>query len=155
MYICRLIMKHFLTILISAVILFTACNTSENNSDVASVMKDSTKFTTIKWQDSVISFGRRKMGEVINITFHCTNTGNKLLYLFDVRPGCGCTLVDYTKTPIQPGGQGIIEAKFDTKKSHPGIVHKSVHVSANASNSKLPYLRFSGVILPADSSETK
>ena len=126
----------------------------KSTNDVASIMKDSTKFTTIQWQDSAIDFGTKKMGDVVNITFHCTNTGNKPLYLFDVRPGCGCTLVDYTKQPIEPGEQGKIEAKFDTNKSRPGTVHKEVFVHSNTSNNT-PYLSFTGTIAIADSSSGK
>ena len=105
--------KIFFLLIISFGLLITACQQSEkSNNDVASIMKDSTKFTTIQWQDSAIDFGTKKMGDIVNITFHCTNTGNKPLYLFDVRPGCGCTLVDYTKQPIEPGKQGKIEASL-------------------------------------------
>jgi len=143
--------------LITSLAFFAACNQSANNAteDAASVMKDSAKFTTIQWQDSVIDFGTRKMGDVVNVTFLCTNTGNKPLYLFDVRPGCGCTLVDYTKQPIQPGNQGKIEAKFDTNKSHPGTVHKNVYVHSNTSNKTPAYLGFTGTIIAADSSSAK
>jgi hypothetical protein len=136
--------------------IFVACNQpSNNNADAASVMKDSAKFTTIQWQDSVIDFGTKKMGEIVNVTFLCTNTGNKPLYLFDVRPGCGCTLVDYTKQPIEPGEQGKIEAKFDTNKSHPGEVHKNIYVHTNTFNHTPMYLGFTGTIVPADSTSAK
>ncbi len=146
-------MKKYILILTCLILFFAACNQQGKNTDddVKSIMQDSSKYTTIKWQDSAIDFGTKKMGEVVNITFNCTNTGSKPLYLFDVRPGCGCTLVDYTKTPIEPGKQGLIEAKFDTKKSHSGNVHKTVYVNSNSLNTHIPYLRFSGTIIPADS----
>ena len=155
MYICGE-MKKYISILMCLFLFLTACNQQGKNADdAASIMQDSTKYTTIQWQDSAIDFGTKKMGEVVNITFRCTNTGKKALYLFDVKPGCGCTLVDYTKTPIEPGKQGIIEAKFDTKKSHPGNVHKTVYVNSNSSNTHIPYLRFSGMVIQADSTIKK
>jgi hypothetical protein len=142
--------------IISFGLLVASCDQpAKSSSDAASAMKDSTKFTTIQWQDSAIDFGTKKMGDIVNITFHCTNTGNKPLYLFDVRPGCGCTLVDYTKQPIEPGEQGKIEARFDTNKSHPGTVHKNVFVHSNTSNSTPSYLSFSGVIVAADPASKK
>ncbi len=145
-------MKKIIVAFFSCFILFCACKqNTEKKFDPEDMMADTTKFTTIKWQDTLINFGTKKMGDVVNIAFHCTNTGKKPLYLFDVRPGCGCTLVDYTKTPIAPGKQGMIEAKFDTKKSHPGSVHKAVFVSSNTSNTRIPYLKFSGTVLAADS----
>lgn len=148
--------RIFFLLIISFGLLISACQQSENNNnDVASVMKDSTNFTTIQWQDSAIDFGTKKMGDIVNITFLCTNTGNKPLYLFDVRPGCGCTLVDYTKQPIKPGEQGKIEARFDTKRSHPGTVHKDVFVHSNTSNNSPSYLSFTGTIVTSDSSSAK
>jgi hypothetical protein len=126
---------------------FAACNeTAGKNSNTESVMEDSTKFTTIQWQDSVIDFGTRKMGDIVNIIFVCTNTGDRPLYLSEVRPGCGCTLVDYTKQPIKPGEQGKIEAKFDTNKSRPGTVHKNVYVHTNTFNDSKIYLGFTGTV---------
>jgi hypothetical protein len=133
--------------IITGFAIFAACNEpANNNGDAESVMRDSTKFTTIQWQDSVIDFGTKKMGDIVNITFVCTNTGDKALYLSEVRPGCGCTLVDYTKQPIEPGEQGKIEAKFDTNKSHPGTVHKNVYVHTNTFNKSTTYLGFTGTI---------
>ncbi len=132
-----------------------ACNNTESDpAQVESIMKDSSKYTTIQWMDSSIDFGSKKMGEVVNIVFHCKNTGDKPLYLNQVHPGCGCTLANYTKTPIAPGAMGEVDAQFDTKKSHPGEVHKTIFVSANNSNKVDNYLRFSGTVLPADSTQS-
>jgi hypothetical protein len=143
-------------LIISLGLWLSACQQSAKGStDVASVMKDSTKITTIQWQDSVIDFGTKKMGDIVNITFLCTNTGDKPLYLYEVRPGCGCTLADYTKQPIEPGEQGKIQARFDTNKSHPGTVHKNIFVRSNASNNPPAYLGFSGIITAADSASEK
>jgi len=148
-------MKHLLFFILTGSFIAISCNTAEKGSqDVASVMQDSTKYTTIEWLDTAIDFGSKKMGEIVNITFRCKNTGDKPLYLFNVHPSCGCTLADYTKEPIAPGQQGRIDAQFDTKKSHPGEVHKSVFVSANNSNNAPSNLKFSGIVLPADSSQT-
>lgn len=144
-------MKYFLSLITLCSLITVACNNTEKApADVASIMKDSSKFTSIQWADSAINFGTKKMGDVVNITFTCTNTGKYPLYLSEVRPSCGCTLVDYSKAPIAPGEQGKVEAQFDTKKSHPGEVHKSVFVHTNT-NSTLRYLTFSGTIQPSDS----
>ncbi len=145
----------FLTILSFGFFIIACTQSSNKSDDVASVMKDSTKFTTIQWQDTIINFGAKKMGDIVNITFRCTNTGNKLLYLSEVRPGCGCTLADYTKQPIKPGEQGQIEAKFDTNKSHPGTVHKNIYVHSNTLNNTATNLSFTGAILISDSSSVK
>ena len=148
-------MKQLLSFIIIGSIITASCNNSEKSTDnVAAIMEDSSKFTTIEWLDTAIDFGSKRMGEMVNITFKCKNTGDKPLYLFNVRPSCGCTLADYTKEPIAPGKEGKIAAQFDTKKAHPGSVHKSIFVTTNTSNHTPPVLKFSGQISPADSAAT-
>ncbi len=147
-------MKQILSFITLCGLIAMSCNTAEKSpQDVEAIMQDTSKYTTIKWQDTAINFGTKKMGEIVNITFACTNTGSKALYLYDVKPSCGCTLVDYSKAAIAPGEQGKIEAQFDTKKSHPGEVHKTVFVRVNSSDPST-HLSFSGTILPADSAST-
>ena len=150
-------MKHFLALIFFSAFVAISCNSndsaSKTPSEVEAILNDSSKYTTAKWSDTAIDFGTRKMGDLVNITFLCTNTGTKPLYLYDVHPSCGCTLVDYSKAAIEPGKQGRIEAQFDTKKSHPGVVHKTVFVRYNVDNTST-YLKFSGTVVAADSSQT-
>lgn len=146
-------MKNILSLFVTCSLIAVACtnNAGEKSpADLDAIINDSSKFTSVQWSDSSVNFGTRNMGDIVNITFTCTNTGNKPLYLYQVRPGCGCTLVDYSKAPISPGKQGTIEAQFDTKKSHPGEIHKSVFVRTNT-NSTLRYLTFTGTVQPSDS----
>ena len=128
--------------------MFAGCSelSDPTQKQITDVMSDTSKFTNIQWQDSAVDFGTKKMGDVVNITYVCTNTGNKPLYLFNVKPACGCTLVNYTKQPIEPGNQGKIEAKFDTKKSHTGSVHKTIFVQSNTKYATFNYLAFSGTV---------
>ncbi|HEY2725908.1 MAG TPA: DUF1573 domain-containing protein [Parafilimonas sp.] len=150
-------MKKFLVLVFLSGIIALSCNSNDTAAktpaEVEAILNDSSKYTTVEWADTAIDFGTKKMGDIVNITFLCTNTGKKPLYLYDVHPSCGCTLVDYSKAPIAPGQQGKIEAQFDTKKSHPGEVHKTVFVRYNVSNTSR-YLKFSGTIIAADSSQT-
>ncbi len=125
-----------------------------SKTDLAKVFADSSKYTTAQWLDSVQDFGTVMMGEKVKITFRCKNTGKKLLYLSDVRPGCGCTVADYTKEPISPGKQGNVVAEFDSKKSHPGKVRKTIFVHTNTKNITPRYLIFSGEIQAVDSTHT-
>lgn len=148
-------MKRILAFFTFIAIAAASCNNAEKSTaDLEAIIKDSSKYTTIQWLDTSVNFGSKKMGEIVNITFRCKNTGDKPLYLYNVRPSCGCTLADYTKQPILPGKEGKIDAQFDTKKSHPGEVHKTVFFSANNSNETDSYLKFSGTVLPADSATT-
>ncbi len=142
---------------IAAGFIITSCNSSAEKTpkDLDAIRKDSSKFTTIQWLDTAVNFGPRKMGEVVNINFRCKNTGDKPLYLIYVRPSCGCTVADYTKEPIAPGQEGKVDAQFDTKKSHPGDVHKLIFVTANNSNHAPGTLAFSGEIISDPASAEK
>jgi hypothetical protein len=147
-------MKRLLFFILASAFIAASCNSTSKPEDVYTVMQDSSKYTTVQWLDTAIDFGSKKMGDIVNITFRCKNTGNKPLYLFNVRPSCGCTLADYTREPIAPGQEGKIDARFDTNKSHPGEVHKSISVSVNDSNREPTSLKFTGIVLPSDSSKT-
>lgn len=48
-------------------------------------------------------------------TFTVTNKGTADLIIKDVHPDCGCTLVNWTRTPIGPGSTGTIEATYDAE----------------------------------------
>ena len=74
--------------------------------DVKKAAVDSVNFTTVKWEDSIMNFGSIANGEKIQIKFRCLNTGDKPLIITNARPGCGCTVADYTKEPILPGKEG-------------------------------------------------
>jgi len=144
-----------LVFFIAALFIIASCNNQETKEvNLEAIRTDSSKFTTVAWSDTAIDFGTRKMGDLVDITFTCKNTGDKPLYLVYVRPSCGCTVADYTKEPIAPGKEGKIAAQFDTKKAHPGSVHKSIFVTTNTSNHTPPVLKFSGQISPADSATT-
>ncbi|MFT4154420.1 DUF1573 domain-containing protein [Parafilimonas sp.] len=149
----------YLFFLIIAVFAIASCNNagddSESPRNLEALRKDSAKFTTVQWLDTAYNFGAKKMGDVVNITFRCKNTGDKPLYLIDVRPSCGCTVADYTKEPVAPGREGRVDAQFDTKKSHAGDVHKSIFVTTNtAAGEGHRSLLFSGTVL-ADSATAK
>ena len=141
-------MKQILFFIGLSCTVLTACNNAADKKpeDVKAIIDDSTKFTHVKWKDTTLDFGARKMGDIVNLTFICTNTGDKPLYIADVHPSCGCTLVDYSKEPIAPGKTGKIDAQFDTKKSHSPEVHKTIFVHTNTDD-PARYLSFSGTVI--------
>ena len=91
---------------------------------------DTNQYTTIRWKDTLINFGTVNEGDTVRLQFSFVNTGNKLLFINDVRPSCGCTIADYPEKPISPGETGSITAVFTTGW-HPGSQQKSILVKAN------------------------
>ncbi len=88
------------------------------------------------------------LGEVLwkkpaTATFSITNSGDKPLVLSNVTSSCGCTVVDWTKSPILPGQSGTISSTLDAKSL--GRFNKSNGVYSNASNMPI-YLSIKGEV---------
>ncbi len=77
---------------------------------------------------SMRDFGAVRQGQVLELTYDVQNEGGQPLTL-EVRPTCGCTVVDFDKT-IAPGATGKVRAKIDTKEFS-GPITKSVLVVSN------------------------
>jgi hypothetical protein len=117
------------------------------SSEAALHQADTANYTTIQWIDSVKDFGTVPHGDKVKMVFHFLNSGNKPLYISTVRPGCGCTLADYTKSAVLPGQRGEVTAEYDSNHGQPGQqVTKYVYVTCNAKNSRSSTLIFRGTI---------
>jgi len=131
-----------------------ACNNTENASaPPANVATDSSNFTQVQWMDTTINFGTVTKGEKVHITYKCKNVGDKPMFIYYVRPGCGCTVADYTKAAIPPGGMGEINAEYDSNHGM-GQVNKSITVHTNTTNAT-PTLKFYGIVTAPTADSTK
>ncbi len=139
--------KFFLPFSVLLLSVLYACN-NENHAKAGpppNVATDSSHFTQVKWLDSSIDFGTATKGEKVHIKYTCKNIGTKPLFIYYVRPGCGCTVADYTKAAIPPGGTGEINAEFDSNHGTTGEVRKSISVQTNTTNPS-PRLVFFGIV---------
>lgn len=109
---------------------------------------DTNQHTTIQWKDTLIQFGKVAEGDTVRLQYDFTNTGNKKLFINDVRPSCGCTIADFTEKPILPGETGYVKALFATRW-HPGQQQKSILVKTNTKGTVNHKLIFSGEVIPA------
>jgi hypothetical protein len=66
-----------------------------------------------KFETETINQGYVKQNEPKEIKFVITNISKEPLIIEQATPGCGCTMGDYTKSPIAPGATGFISAKFN------------------------------------------
>lgn len=131
-------MKYLCLFLFSGIIV--ACTSTDKPSNVEhgnrdsinqALLKDSSKYTTIQWVDSVVqNVGTINQGAVIEIKWRFKNSGDKPLIISNVRPGCGCTGAEGPKEPVAPGGEGVITGKFDSEH-YPGPQRKQVFVTSN------------------------
>ncbi len=148
--------RFSLTFFTAALVVVLACNSTDNASKDTpiDVGRDSANFTTVLWMDSLINFGTVTKGEKVHIVYKCKNTGTKPLLLYYVRPGCGCTVAEYTKAAIPPGGMGEVNAEFDSNHGIVGEVIKSITVKTNTTNQS-PHLVFTGTVNAAPETKGK
>lgn len=79
----------------------------------------------------------------VTVTYKVTNEGNKPLVISNVTTSCGCTVAEWTKTPIAPGASGEVKSTFDAKAL--GHFQKSVGIYCNASTRPI-YLSMRGEV---------
>lgn len=75
--------------------------------------------------------------------FTIKNEGDKPLVISNVTTSCGCTVADWTQTPIAPGATGMVSSTFDAKAL--GHFRKSIGVYCNASDRPV-YLTLRGEV---------
>lgn len=66
-----------------------------------------------KFTSETIDLGKVKQGVPAVATFVVTNISKEPLIIEQANPTCGCTIGDYTKSPIAPGKTGTITATYN------------------------------------------
>lgn len=90
-------------------------------------------------------FGEGERNE-LEAVFTLRNTGDEKLRVVEVRPSCGCTVVDYDKT-IGPGEAGTIRPAVDIR-GMTGHIRKSVRVVTNADSGRELRLVITATVRP-------
>lgn len=63
--------------------------------------------------------------------FRFTNVGDKPLVVHQALPSCGCTVADFTKTPVQPGKTGEVKITYSGRGRGEGYFKKLIVVTFN------------------------
>lgn len=146
------LMKYYFCYIFFCILVFSSCK-QEPQTEIVGVKPsmiaqlDTNQHTRILWKDSVLNFGMVNEGDTVRLQFDFKNAGNKLLFITDVRAGCGCTIADYPEKPISPDEKGFITAVFTTA-SHPGTHRKNILVRANTKGGFNHKLFFIGDVKP-------
>src|SRR6202012_4280254 len=98
-----------------------------------------------KFNEEKHDFGKIPQGTPVTTIFEFTNVGTEPLILTNVQPTCGCTIADYTKTPVKAGEKGNVKVTFNA-----AVVGQFTKTIVVTSNAKTPtkYLNFVGEVLP-------
>ena len=124
----------------AAVLVLTGCKgRSAQDADVdlirnprsAQGYDESEKMPVLTFDSDLHDFGRLSAGENISYSFHFRNTGNADLIISSTSATCGCTVADYPKGRIAPGGEGYVTVTFKSA-GKAGQQYQEVTIVSNA-----------------------
>lgn len=91
---------------------------------------DTVNVAKIVFEEKEYNFQEAYEGDIVIHVFTFKNTGKIPLIISDARSTCGCTVPNWPREPIAPGGEGQIEVRFNTSHKK-GRQNKKVTVTAN------------------------
>src|SRR3569833_752175 len=97
-----------------------------------------------KFNEEKHDFGKIPQGTLVFFVFVFTNIGKEPLILSDVKPTCGCTIADFTKTPVKNGEKGMIKITYNAAAVMP--FNKTIVVTSNA-KTPTKYLNIVGEVV--------
>ena len=104
-----------------------------------------------KFNEEKHDFGKIPQGTPVTTVFEFTNIGKEPLILSDVKPTCGCTIADYTKTPVKSGEKGLIKITYNAAAVAP--FNKTIVVTSNA-KTPTKYLNIVGEVIAKSTTGT-
>lgn|SRR5690606_6259973 len=85
----------------------------------------------VEWEKILHDFGDIEQGSKVKYTFYFTNTGQDTIQIMKADVTCGCTVPNFSKTPILAGGKGSITVIFDSSHKPAGRFTKNITVTTN------------------------
>jgi hypothetical protein len=108
--------------LMISVFLLTACSASVTRNDAG-----------IRFKEQEHDFGPLGYKRAVEYQFEFSNPGQIPLVINYVKTSCGCTVAQWTKTPVKPGKSGMVNIRYDAE--YPGVFHKEIYVHYNGPDS--------------------
>jgi hypothetical protein len=113
----------------------TALSAQTNNSTTPQPTKEdksSTKVPEMTFEKTVHDYGQIYVSDNGDCVFNFKNTGKADLILTNCSSSCGCTVPEWPKEPIPPGGKAKITVHYNTGRV--GAINKQVYVDSNTGN---------------------
>jgi uncharacterized protein DUF1573 len=101
-----------------------------DNPATANGEADTSKVPKFYFAETSHHFGEITAGQKVSYVFKFKNVGGSQLVITQVSGSCGCTVPEYSKNPVQPGGEGEIKVTFDSNGKS-GMESKTITVLAN------------------------
>ena len=106
-----------------------------------------------KFNEEKHDFGKIPQGKPVTTEFVFTNVGVEPLILTNVQPTCGCTIADYTKSPVKRGEKGVIKITYNA--AVPAPFSKAIVVTSNAKTPQKTLIIVGEVVAAAASPSTR
>ena len=91
---------------------------------------DTTMLPVFEFETDTYDFGVITQGEKVSFSYRFKNSGKTDLIITSAKGSCGCTVPEYPKRPIPPGGEEKIQVVFDSDGKS-GRQNKTVTILAN------------------------
>ncbi|MCC6251001.1 MAG: DUF1573 domain-containing protein [Bacteroidia bacterium] len=125
-----------------------AITANTSTSSGSNVKASSAEITFAK---DIHDFGTINKGDNGTFEFNFKNSGKEPLIISNAQGSCGCTVPQWPKEPIAPGGTGVIKVTYDTKRI--GAFTKTVTITSNAQTSS-KVLTIKGMVNDIPAEET-
>ncbi|WP_027002593.1 DUF1573 domain-containing protein [Hugenholtzia roseola] len=99
----------------------------------------------IRWESTNLALGKIAQHQPITLNYHFENQGQAALLIQDAKGSCGCTQIEYPKTPLKAGEKGLIKATFNAASI--GQFHKTITIRTNSPEQPSVTLSFQGEVV--------
>ena len=72
-----------------------------------------------KFKSESHDFGTIAYNKPVSHEFAFTNAGKSPIIISEVAPSCGCSVADFSKTPVKPGESGKIKVTYNAATKGP------------------------------------
>jgi hypothetical protein len=105
------------------------------------------KAPEMKFTETTHDFGTISQGERVTTQFKFKNTGGTDLVISDAHGSCGCTVPEYPRKPIPPGGEDVIKVEFNSE-GKTGKQEKTVTLTTNCEPPNIVLTINADVVVP-------
>lgn len=143
------------SVLALSTVVFVSCNEGNATSKVKKENLEKAKerdvesnkgAAMIEFDKTEFDFGTVNEGDVVDVEFTVTNSGNTDLVITKAQPSCGCTVPTWPRTPIKPGASEKVVAKFNTA-GKPNKQVKTITLFTNTAKGR-EILKIKGNVTP-------
>jgi len=75
----------------------------------------------------------------LKVKIKIKNSGNDILKIYEVKPGCGCTTAPLDKNELKPGEEATLDISLNIS-SYTGSITKSIRITSNDPTNKDSYI---------------